>query len=591
MPAEKYFLNLKFIYIIKIRIILCLFVVLLLTTTHLNAQLATKIPFEIKLKSFSFNKVGSFLGDLLGNKVTPVYKFYRDSMIFSQSLHPNLCYFVTAKDKSQVFTIIEQNTFGGPLIMNSNVDLNLNKEIILLMENYQNDKGEICAFDKGDAKHKVTSYAINIATLKHGITQQPVTIKSDQNQYSATFTYCLGLPVPSSPICNSLRRYNDGTKSYILKTNLNLINKDGIQLEWQGSIDDTTWFPLGEKSNKEEITIIPEKDITKSLIRESSKCFLRYRILSPEITSEWAKKSFDIVPPRPFVKKDNILTSNSCSEIATGKINVKLIEGQTNKYRVILFKGKDKVGINCFEDTSLACPESFKDTIINNSTVEFGNLTSGDYTFFIGNANIVSDLYSRNSALVEAYPKLRITTYTPIPANCSVNPSGCINIETNGGNPDSLAFMITPIAGEVMRNGRKALFVKLPEGKYNILIKDACDQVVLTPVILIEVKNDSLMANIVGSKKSGFNKSDGSLTIKVENGSGLYSYKLFLKDNLMISKDFSGAELILDNLYAVKYEIQISDKNAPKCTGWTKEFLIEQLPPSSPPSIITDTIR
>lgn len=556
----------------------------------MNAQMATKIPLEIKLKSFSFNKVGSFFGDLLGNKVTPVYKFYRDSMIFSKSLHPNLCYSVTGKDKSQVFTIIENNTFGGPLIMNCNIDLNSNKEIILLMENYQNEKGEICTFDKGDAKHKVTSYTINIATLKHGVTQQPVTIKSDQNQYSATFTYCLGLPLPSSPICNSIGKYNDGTKPYILTTSLNLINKEGLLLEWQGSIDDNNWFPLGEKTNKEEMTIVPEKDVVKSLMQKSSKCFLRYRVLSPEITSEWAKKSFIIVPPAPLLKKDNIFTSASCAATSTGKITVKLIEGQTNKYRIILFKGKDKIGTDCFEDTSMVCPESIKDTIVNTSSVELNNLTTGGYTLFTGNANVLSDLYSSNNASVAAFPKLEITAYSAIPANCS-NPSGNINIETIGGSPDSLAFMITPQAGEVVRNGRKAFFGNLPEGKYNILIKDACDQVVLTPPILIELKDDSLMADIMSVKKPAFNKSDGSLTIKLKNGSGLYSYILSLQDNLLISKDFSGTDLTLDNLFGGIYKIQISDKSAPKCSGWTKDFVVEQLPPSPSSSVIPDTIK
>lgn len=561
--------------------------------SYVKAQLEIKIPFEIKLKSVSFNKASNFLSNILGGKIIPVYKFYIDSLAETHSLHHNLCYSFTVKDKSQIFNLSENNTYGGPLVMITNLDLNINKEIKLVMENYQNDKGDVCYFDKGDAKHKVTFYTINIAALKHGITQPPITINSDQNQYAVTISYRLGLPLPSTPVCDSIGKFNDGTKTYIFKASLNLINKEGLQLEWQASTDKNHWTPLFEKTSKEELSIIPEKDIIKTAVKSYSKCFLRYRIISPELTSEWVEKMFDIIPPKPVIKKSDILSFASCSSIATGKIIIKSIRGQTDNYRIILFKGNDIAETKCFENITEVCPESIKDTIINSSSTELNNIASGDYTLFVGNANIASNFYDRNTIKLDEFPKLAISNYGSVAANCSVNPSGSINIETKGGNPDSLAFLVTPVAGELIKKGRNAYFNKLPEGGYNVLVKDACNQIVSTPIISIELKNDPLKADITIFKKPDFNKNNGTLIITMKNGSGLYTYKLFVQDNLMKAKEFSGVELVLDSLYGAKYKIQVSDKNAPKCTGWSREFIFEQLPPPAPPAIkdTTDTIK
>jgi hypothetical protein len=561
----------------KIRLLFFL-IVLLYNQNYIDAQsqLYNKVPFEIKLRSFTFNKVGNFFGDLLGNKVTPVFKFYRDSLNDNYSLHPNLCYSVTVKDKSQVFTLSENNTYGGPLTMNAVVDLNSNKEIRLFMENYQNDKGELCHFDKGDAKRKISSFVINITTLRHGVTQQPITINSDQNQYSATLICRLGLPAPLPPVCNAVKKYNDGSKSYFFKAGLNVINKDGLQLEWQGSTDGIRWFNLADKTNRDELSFIPEKDIIKSTLQSAAKCFLRYRIISPELTSDWAEQSFTVVPPAPSVRNEDIQITASCSSFNTGKISIKFINGQTNKYRIILLNGKDKMVTNCFEDISKLCPESLKDTIVASSSAVLNSIPAGDYSLLIGNANVVSDFYLANSLKIDAFPKLEISSYNATQANCTVYPSGSIDIETRGGNPDSLTFLITPVAGELIKKGRNASFGKLPENKYNVLVKDACDQVLSTPLLAIQLKDDSLKAEISIVKKPDLNKNNGIINIKMLNGSGMYSYKLFLQDNLMSTKDFSGTDLALDNLYGAKYKIQLTDKNAPKCTGWISELFLEQ---------------
>ncbi len=558
-------------------------VILISFTSSLWAQSDSAINLEIKLQSFSFNKVGNFFGDLLGSKVTPVYKFYKDVLDESHSLTGTTCYYVVAKDKSQVFTLSDKNTFGGPLLMRTAVDINKNKELTLLMENYENNKGEICLFDKGDAKHKISQYSINVTALKHGVTQQPITINSEQNLYSVVLTYRLGLPTLHTTICDSLSQYNNGTQPYTFKTNLNVVNKDGLQYEWQGSLDNKNWFSLSDKTIKEDITIIPERDIFKLPLKQATKCFIRYRLITAELTSDWKEQSFDVLPPAPIILKDNISTKPSCYAGTTGKITIHAIKGQTDQYRILLFKGNDEPNIHCFENNTKSCVEAFKDIVVNKTTAELNNIPAGNYKILISNANVASPFYQQQNVTVVEYPKLEITNYNSIQANCSINPTGSISIETKGGNPDSLSFLITPFAGELVKNDRKGAFNKLPEGKYNVLVKDACDQVLSTPLITIELKDDPLKGDITIFKKPDFNKNNGTVLIKLLNGSGSYSYKLFLQDNIMASKDFPGTELVVDSLYGAKYKIIVTDKNAPKCTGWSKEFLLEQLPPPPPP--------
>ena len=541
-----------------------------------NAQLASKVPVEVKLKSFTFNKLGSFFGDLLGNKVTPVYKFYLDSVADSHGLNNNLCYSVSVKDKAQIYQLSENNTFGGPLVMTTQVDLNAGKDFVLLMENYLNEKGNICEFKKGDTKHKISRYGISLASLKHGVTQQPITINAEQNQYSATLTIRLGLPVPVPPGFEISGKYLDGTKTITFKSNMNVLNKDGLLEEWQGSLDGNHWFSMGEKSSKEELTITPEKDILKAILQVTSKCYLRYRIISPELTSEWAEKAFEIVPPAPVVKKDDLFTTPSCFAASSGKITIKSIKGQTKKYRIIVIGGKDRKDTACFEDLNNTCPESVKDTIITTSSVVLDNMAPGDYTVLVGNANIKSDFFSSNTVKIDQFSRLEITGYNSNPDNCANSPAGSIQIETKGGNPDSLTFLITPVSGELVKKGRNGSFQKLPEGKYNVLVKDACDQVLSTPLIPVSSKDDTLKAVISILKKPDFDKNNGSVRVKIENGSGFYFYKLFLQDNLMQSKEFSAMEHNIESLYGAKYKILITDKNAPKCTGWNTEFNLEQ---------------
>ncbi|WP_339813937.1 choice-of-anchor tandem repeat GloVer-containing protein [uncultured Imperialibacter sp.] len=174
------------------------------------------------------------------------------------------------------------------------------------------------------------------------------------------------------------------------------------------------------------------------------------------------------------------------------------------------------------------------------SDVLFGQLTAGDYTITIKDAN--GCIASADASIIE--PEVFTVSASVANASCHGTASGSISIAVTG--PDATAYTYS-IDGEAFQD--TPTFGSLVSGSYTISVKSAAGCVVETDATVSQP--DQLLASTtVVNTTCGEN--NGSVSISAAGGSGTYSYSLEGSD-FVADTSFAG-------LAAGNHTVQVKDE-------------------------------
>ena len=217
----------------------------------------------------------------------------------------------------------------------------------------------------------------------------------------------------------------------------------------------------------------------------------------------------------------------------------------TNQVNVSCFGGNDaSVTIAGSNGTG---PYSYGLGLINNTTGQFGTLSSGNYNIIVTDNNACT--FNQNVIITQPFAPLSGLTLNQTAVDCFGNNTGQIQVSgSNGTSPYTYSLGAT--------NNTNGNFINLIAGNYNITITDNNACTFVYPIVITQPS--AALSAIIANQTDAvcFNGSSGTVTIAAANGTPNYQYGI-LGNTLTNNPQITG-------LAAGNYTVVVQDNNA--CT-------------------------
>ncbi|UPQ80493.1 T9SS type B sorting domain-containing protein [Flavobacterium azooxidireducens] len=189
------------------------------------------------------------------------------------------------------------------------------------------------------------------------------------------------------------------------------------------------------------------------------------------------------------------------------------------------------------------------------SSSEFANLTSGNYTIYIQDAN--GCIFTTNTISLVAPNQLTDLTFNATALTCPAQ-NATVTVTTVGGTAPFTYQIIAP-AGQTVNNGTNPIFAGLTAGTYTFEVTDSngCtyqETYTINPLPIIDVIGQTI-SNVVC-----FGASNGAVTFTVTN-SNPYNYQIVNSSNAVVASANNSnlSTISLTGLTASTYTITITD--------------------------------
>jgi gliding motility-associated-like protein len=189
------------------------------------------------------------------------------------------------------------------------------------------------------------------------------------------------------------------------------------------------------------------------------------------------------------------------------------------------------------------------------SSSEFANLTSGNYTIYIQDAN--GCIFTSNTISLVAPNQLTDLTFNATTLTCPAQ-NATVTVTTVGGTAPFTYQIIAP-AGQSVNNGTNPVFAGLVAGTYTFEVTDSngCtyqETYTINPLPIIDVIGQTI-SNVVC-----FGASNGAVTFTVTN-SNPYNYQIVNSANAVVgsANNSNLSTISLTGLTASTYTITITD--------------------------------
>ena len=189
------------------------------------------------------------------------------------------------------------------------------------------------------------------------------------------------------------------------------------------------------------------------------------------------------------------------------------------------------------------------------SSSEFANLTSGNYTIYIQDAN--GCIFTTNTISLVAPNQLTDLTFSATALTCP-SQNATVTVTTVGGTAPFTYQIIAP-AGQTVNNGTNPVFTGLTAGTYTFEVTDSngCtyqETYTINPLPFIDVIGQTI-SNVVC-----FGASNGAVTFTVTN-SNPYNYQIVNSANTVVASANNSnlSTISLTGLTASTYTITVTD--------------------------------
>lgn len=545
-------------------LLLCLF-----CCEIISAQ-GTEVPVEVVVDKLSYSKIkGTFT-----RTTEAVYKLYHDQIAPANYLADKGCLIIVSREVEKNLTLAEDPVLAPLQKMKPFMISSTAESFKIVMEAYEDDKGEQCNYDKGDDSYNTAVAEIKLAELAPGVFSAPITLSGKEKKMSVVIRVRYGLPQPAPIKHKDVLRINSATAAVQLDSDIKLNNRKDLDFEWEYYVQDASeWKELG-KTSSPSVEFFPIRDVFKSPIKTNKLVRFRMRAVSAELMSEYTEYEARFTPEVPQFPAAGITVTQSCVNTPTAILTLKEVKGVADQLSYYVIKG-NSVNDQQYPDVISPVDKIKSGTIANGELIKVEGLGEGTYTIVVHNAGmVVGKFFSSQVFSVEKYPTLVIKSTTAKEASCSAAADGEIAMEVEGGNPSRFVFLITPATGKQQQFGRSVIFSDLLPGTYSIVVKDACSQLVTTDV---EVgKKNFILTGKVAVTTEPVSSSDASavITVAMQGGSGKYRYVVSKAGAQVADKEITGDQFSINKLTAGNYTIRVTDAASPKCPGLDTAFTI-----------------
>ena len=528
-----------------------------------------ELPVEIVIEKLHHKDIRT----LFKRSTEAVFKFYHNEVADNNCI-TNKCLLLKSKEGER--TVIVAN---DP-VLNASKKLRVFKidpaseSINIKMETYEDDKGEICNYDKGDNYYSVASLNVKLSDLNPGIFSEPLTLFSKDEKFSAVIKVRYGIPIPVPITQDQAEAINDVTKVVTLRSLVNLTNKTNLKYIWEYSIgDEKIWKILGATIS-ESVVFYPIREIFKNPVKTNQKIQIRMKAASAEQESPPSSLfTIQFTPEAPTINNEDIKVTPTCPNQPSGHLNIKTANGIADKLAYYIIKEKTVEAGN-FPDVIGPNSKINSGIITKGDSVSVSNLKEGDYNIVVYNGNMeVGKVFIARPFSISQYPVLTLKSFEVTEASCEAVPDGQIMIETSGGQPGRLVSHITPETGKRFMSEHTAIFSDLLPGTYSVTVWDKCSQMVTQKEVIVPKKAIQLHGKINIEAEPINEFLNGTVKITLAGGSGKYKYTLSL-NNSGEEKQATANSWLIEHLIKGSYALKVTDISSPQCAYWDTTFVL-----------------
>lgn len=445
-------------------------------------------------------------------------------------------------------------------------DLGSGSAIGLKMEAFEkNKKKGDCDFDGSglfnkDKMHEFGEWTIDLKTIKPGVTSNKMSATTAGGNFSIEYTVKYSLPSADAVVMdNPTGKYCSNTKVKLTTGASLLPNKEDVLYKWEYQLEGSGSWSLLTTTSSPELQV-SMGDVLKAQPIANQKIMVRASLMVGSELGMPAENSFIFMPAAPTLQLSDIAVANTCKDLSEGIVNIKNIQGYTEKYALQL-KPTDKV---------------VKST---DGTAQFTGIAKGQYQLILTNddqnqgvCNVSYPVVvNEHPAFIEGAKKIN-------PVTCNGLSDGSVTLTVGGGNPAALRATILPQAGNLVIKNREVSFTGLPAGKYVIQVLDSCNNKIEFSATLTEpVAAKINVTNIV--KSSCTETPNGSFTVNITQGVGPFRYVLTKTETKkeIVKTDFTNNPTwLFSNLTAGEYTVLVYSNNSDVCKPIERKLRIEE---------------
>lgn len=445
-------------------------------------------------------------------------------------------------------------------------DLSSGSAIGLKMEAFEkNKKKGDCEFDGSglfnkDKMHEFGEWVIDLKTVKPGVASNKMSVTTSGGNFSIEYKIKYSLPAADAIVLdNPTGKYCSNTKVKLTTGASLLPNKEDVLYKWEYQLEGSGSWSLLTTTSSPELQV-SMGDVLKAQPVANQKILVRASLMVQSELGMPAESSFIFMPAAPTLQLSDIAVANTCKDLSEGIVNIKNIQGFTEKYALQL-KPSDKL---------------VKST---DGNAQFTGIAKGQYQLVLTNddqnqgvCNVSYPVVvNEHPALVEGSKKIN-------PVTCNGLSDGSVILTVGGGNPAGLRATILPQAGNLDIKNREVSFTGLPAGKYVIQVLDSCNNKIEFSATLSEpVAAKINVTNIV--KSSCAETPNGSFTVSITQGVGPFRYVLTKTETKkeIVKTDFTNNPTwLFSNLTAGEYTVLVYSNNSDVCKPIERKLRIEE---------------
>ncbi len=521
----------------------------------------TEIQVSLQIKITQFGITG------LNKHANPVFKFFLNNENGRLLNKYGICYKFYSKEGIAQFTLPDPKYIGlEPFLDTISVPILSRPSISLVMECYDNNKGEECTFDKKDEAHSITTKVINLNTYTPGDISDTIRIADEQGRFYSIIQLKYTLIRPGNiQSATVLQPINPVDKTIQLFSEYPLVNNDKLLFVWEYSPDlGTTWNRLAvSMGGKSEITINPLKDLFGNKLISGRQIMFRLRANSRDTLAISDTLSTFFTPIPPVFAKEDVKVMQTCGGGYTdGAIHIANIQSQIKTVGYILRKTENsKEFCSLTNPISEGCSGLVKVGTTDSGIVEIKNLASGNYTLLLINSQEgIGNVCTSYGFEIPTFPDLKIKNISVINPNCNNSKGGQISVEAEGGTDINLwQIALTPGQNTLETKDKQFTFKNLEDGTYQFELQDGCGKQF----------SKSFTLKTPGKPEIDFIKIETNpelvMIINLKNGGGRYRVVFFDKDKASKTQQDSSAKILLPIWHKGTWNIQIIDESDPGC--------------------------
>jgi hypothetical protein len=198
----------------------------------------------------------------------------------------------------------------------------------------------------------------------------------------------------------------------------------------------------------------------------------------------------------------------------------------------------------------------------------FSGLPGGTYNVWVRDANDCEVEFEGNPVTVDQPAQLEVTDVSAMNPLCFNGMDGSIDIAASGG---SGTFMYSIDNGVTYLNNN-GLFLDLPAGTYNIMVKDEndCEAAYANNPVVIGQPDAIAITEVSTTNPTCYGEDDGTLTVTASGGTGMLSYSIdggatFMQNGGMFTMLGAGS-----------YNVIVKDENDCELTFTSNPVVIGQ---------------